>query len=167
MTFHWKWANSRAACLLQKSQSGDKSYLCQKYKNSNWMGFQAVAKPCHFRANLEKNVNFSINLWCPGSHSGWDPAVSWNFPDWPRLTGSLLQRECDETHVWMLVCLSLWVQGASIRSHCQGKFLLKNNSKQVFWTSEWLSAHRMLGKLCSFEEGKASTESEFSGLYDH
>ena len=38
-------------------------------------------------------------------------------------------------------------------------------SSQAFSSSMWLSAHRMLGKLCSFEEGKASTESVFSDLY--
>lgn len=38
-------------------------------------------------------------------------------------------------------------------------------SRQAFSSSMWHSAHRMLGKLCSFEEGKASIESVFSGLY--
>ena len=38
-------------------------------------------------------------------------------------------------------------------------------SKLAFSSSVCHSAHSMLGKLSSFEEGKASSECVFSGLY--
>ena len=41
----------------------------------------------------------------------------------------------------------------------------KMTSKQALSSSVCHSAHSMLGKLSSFEEGKTSTESVFSGLY--
>ena len=60
-TLHLQWAPGeewRAAPLLQKSQSGEQSSLCQKEENSNRMHFQAVAGPPHVRAPRKKNANF-------------------------------------------------------------------------------------------------------------
>ena len=54
---------------------------------------------------------------------------------------------------------------ASLWSQSQGKLLLKITSKKTLSSSMRLSAHRTLGKLSSFVEGKSSTGSMFSGLY--
>ena len=99
---------------------------------------------------------FTFRMW---SHSVHD------FPDRPMFSGSLLETKCDATEVWMLVCLSQWVWGPSLRLHCQGKLLLKNDLQRVFSSSVWLSAQRMQGKVCFFKKGKTSTESVLSGLY--
>ena len=80
------------------------------------------------------------------------------FLDRPGLLGSLLQRKCDGMDVWMLVCFSMGVWRPSLWPHHQGELLPNMTSKEAF-------LHRTLGKLCSFKEGKASTESVFSGLY--
>ena len=72
LIFHWKWSGSKefqTACFLQKSQRFDLKYSCHKYKESNWMDFQALARPHCFRANGEKNANFSNNIQDPDSHS--------------------------------------------------------------------------------------------------
>ena len=50
--------------------------------------------------------------------------------------------------------------GNNVRGNCYWK----TTSKKAFSSSVWLSSHRMLTKLCSFEEGKATTGSVFSGL---
>ena len=74
----------------------------------------------------------------PSSHSVCVPAVSKNFPDRPRLTGSLLQRKCDGTDVFILVCLSLLVWGPSLRSQAQGKLWVKRKvqaSTFKWWVS--------------------------------
>ena len=47
----------------------------------------------------------------------------------------------------------------------EGKLRLKHDLHASALSSVWLSAHRMLGKLCSCEEEMVSTESVFSGLY--
>ena len=71
------------------------------------MDFQAVARSNHFRAQREKNGNFANKVYYVGSNSRCVSAESQNFPDRPRLTGSLLQRNCDGTDIWMLVCFFL------------------------------------------------------------
>ena len=53
----------------------------------------------------------------------------------------------------------------SLWSQSQGKLRLKITSKKTLSSSVRLSAHRTLGKLSSFVEGKSSTGSTFSGLY--
>ena len=63
----------------------------------------------------EKNANFVIQVWYPCWHPWCVHAVFNKFPHRPRLTGFLLQRKCDVTDVWMLVCLSLWVWGLSLQ----------------------------------------------------
>ena len=61
--------------------------------------------------------------------------------------------------------LSLYVWVPSLRSQRQGKLLVKNDlHASVFKQCVTLST-QTLGKLCSFEEGKASPESVISGLY--
>ena len=70
------------------------------------MDFQEEARLPHFRAHREKSRNFAMVQY-PGSHSRCVPAGSKNFPDRPRLTGSLLQRKRDGKDIWILVCLSL------------------------------------------------------------
>ena len=55
------------------------------------------------------------------------PHASKKFPDRHRVTGSLLQRKCNGTDVGMLVCLSLWVWGPSLRSHPQGEVQVKKD----------------------------------------
>ena len=52
-----------------------------------------------------------------------------------------------------------WEQG--LRGHCHWKM----TSKQALSSRVWLSVCRRLTKLSSLEEGKASTEILFSGLY--
>ena len=52
-----------------------------------------------------------------------------------------------------------WEQG--LRGHCHWKM----TSKQALSSCAWLSVCRSLAKLSSLEEGKASTEILFSGLY--
>ena len=52
----------------------------------------------------------------------------------------------------------------SLWSQSQGKLRLKITSRKTLSSSVRLSAHRTLGKLSSFVEGKSSTESIFSGL---
>ena len=101
---------------------------------------------------------FTFRMW---SHSVHD------FPDRPMFSGSLLETKCDATEVWCWFAFPCECRDLPYDHTVRGNSYWKNNSKQVFWTSEWLSAHGMLGNLCSFEKGKASTESEFSGLYDH
>lgn len=118
----------------------------------------------HFRTNRDKNANFATKFMYPSSHSWRVPAVSTNFPDRPSVSGSLLQRECDGTDIFMLLCLSLWVWEPSLPSHLQRKLLLKNDLQVRVFSCVWLSAHRMLGSLCSLEEWKALTECVFRPL---
>ena len=62
VTLHLKWVSSEelwVSPLLQKSQSGEQSELCQKEENSNLMDVQAVARLHHVRTPREKNVNFA------------------------------------------------------------------------------------------------------------
>ena len=61
------------------------------------MDFQGVTRVHHFMGNREKNVNFASKVQCSTSHSGCVSTVSKNFPKRPRLTGFLLQRQCDGT----------------------------------------------------------------------
>ena len=60
--------------------------------NSNWIEFQTVSRPHHFRAHSEKNANFATMVRYPGSHSGYVHEGSKNLPNGPTHTRSLLQR---------------------------------------------------------------------------
>ena len=51
--------------------------------------------------------------------------------------------------------------GLRLRGNCE----CKKTCKQVFSSSECHSAHSMMGKQSSLEEGKASTKSVFFELY--
>ena len=93
------------------------------------------------------------------------PVGSKNAPDNPRLIKSLLQGKHDGTDLWMLLWLSLWLWVSSLGVGSQGPLSLRNDLQAMLTSSVWLSARRRLGKLPSFEEEKASTESVFSGLY--
>ena len=64
-----------------------------------------------------------------------------------------------------MFCLSLWVWGPSLRTQDQGNLWLINILQQALSTSVCHSTHSMLGKLSSFKEAKATTESVFSGLF--
>ena len=93
------------------------------------------------------------------------PPVCKNFTKTCRLPGSFQQRRPDGTDAWMLACFSRWVCGLTLKSQPQGKLGLKNDLKARLSSSVWISAHKILEKHSSFEEGKASAESVFSGLY--
>lgn len=112
--------------------------------------------PNHFSANWEKKVNFVLYS---GSHSGCDPTGSKLFQiDLGSLDLSNRENVMEQVFGCLLV-LWLWALPYchSLRGNCHWKM----NSKQMFSSSVWLSAHSTLGKLCSFNEGKASTESVF------
>ena len=117
--------------------------------------------------NQEKNVIFAPKIQYPCSDSGCLRAVSTKFPDGTSLSGLLLLRKCDGTDVWMLICLSLWVGGGGHpHGHTmRGKCYWKMTSVQAYSSRVCLSAHKMLGKLCSFEKINAPTGSVFSALY--
>ena len=107
VTFHCKWPAERSCEVPASSQMLDQTLCCQKWENSDWMDFQEVARPACFRAHREKNGNFANKVQNPSSHSGCIPAESNNFPDWPRVSGSLLQVKRDVTDIWLLVSFSL------------------------------------------------------------
>ena len=89
------------------------------------MDLPEVTKPHHFRAPWGKNVNFATKVWYPGWHSGCVPIGSKIFANRPSLPGSVQERNHDGTHIWMLVCLSLWVWVPSLQSQPQGKLWMK------------------------------------------
>ena len=122
--------------------------------------FQWVSSS-HEVANWEKNPNFATKVQYPTSDSGCVPSVHKIFPETPRLTGSLLERKRDGPDVSMLVSLSLWVWGPSLWSHSQGNCYWKMTSVQAFWSSVWLSTHRILGKVCCCKKSKASRNSVY------
>lgn len=129
------------------------------------MDFQTVARIHLFRINREKNANFTTKVWYPRSHSGCFPIVSKHVPNRPRLSGSLIQRKPDRTtfECWFA---SPWECGGLPYGHTvRVSWYQKMTSKEAFLSSVWLSAHRMLVKVCSFEKGKPLKESVFSSLY--
>lgn len=100
---------------------------------------------------------------CPHSTEGFSRQTHAN-PN-PNLNPRISPTEKhDGTDVWMMFCLFLWVWWTSLWSNHQGKLLPKNDFQASIF-KQYVTLSRMLGKLCSFEEGKASIESVFSGLY--
>ena len=117
------------------------------------MDFQDVSRPPHFKAHWEKSGNFATKFRYPGSHSGCVLAGYYNFPDRPRLTGSLLLRKCDGTDVWMLVCLSLWVLESSLLSQTQQKLRVKKDL-QTSGFMQWVSLSTQYAGRGIFLQGR-------------
>lgn len=117
------------------------------------MDFHAVERPYHFRESQDKTAKFD-----QGQVSNFTFKVfltlSDNFANILRHTRSLLYRKLDRINVCMLVLPSFWVWGPSQQSNHEGKLLLKNNLQVGIPSSVWLSTHSMLGKVCSFKEGR-------------
>ena len=133
------------------------------------MDFQAVARLNSFRAQREKNGNFANKVYYAGSNSQCISAGSQNFPDRPRLTGSLLQRNCDGTDIWMLVCFFLWEWGASLWCQPHGNLRLKNDVQastfkqcetlrtQNFGKAIFFRGRKVINKECVFRHLSSRT----------
>ena len=159
VTFYWKWSSLRSgempACL--RNPNG--------WTDNNWMDFQAIARQQHFRANQEKCVNLAIKVRYPLSDSGGVSAVATHISQRPRLTGHSYGENVMEQMFGSWIALLCEYGGHPYCHSIMGNCYWKITCKQAFPSSVWLSAHRLLGKYCSFEKGKASTGSVFSGLY--
>ena len=114
--------------------------------------------------NQEKNTIFAPKFWYPCSDSGCLPAVSMNFPDRTSLSGSLLLRKHDRTDGLYVSFLSLWVGAGIPTVSASGESATEKLAPCTHIQSVCASTHGIPGKLCSFEEGNASTETVFSGL---
>lgn len=104
---HWKWAKVAEPPPCFRNPKVWSKAITVRSKNTTigWI-FQGVARPTCFRGHCseEKVAIFTTKVQCPASHARCVPTGSRNFPDRPRITGSLLQRKHDGTDVWMLVC---------------------------------------------------------------
>ena len=93
------------------------------------------------------------------------PIVSKHVPNRPKLSGSLIQRKPYRTtfECWFAFP---WECGGLPYGHTiRVSWYQKMTSKEAFLNSVWISAHRMLVKVCSFEKGKPLKERVFSSLY--
>ena len=112
-----------------------------------------------------KMWELQVRTQYPGSHSVWVPAVSKNFPDRPRITGSLLQRKLDGTDIWMFVCFSLWVWVPSLWWHSQGKLLLKNDLRASIFKQCVTLSTQNAGKVMLLWWTKGIKKACFLGIY--
>ena len=101
-------------------QNMQQSSLCQRYKNSNWMDFQALARLHCFRAHSSvTGALWPLGRVCRFTH--WVCChQSQEFPDRPRLPRALLQSNGDGRDVWRWLCLSMCVWCYSLWPHTQG-----------------------------------------------
>ena len=91
---------------LELSEGGPKLSLTDGRKQQ-LDGFSSCCKAEPLEGPPREKWNFANKVYYAGSNSQRLSAGSQNFPDRPRLTGSLLQINCDGIDVWMLVCFFL------------------------------------------------------------
>ena len=102
-----QWLGVARCLLASEIPKGGLKLSLSEGRKQQWIDFQAVAMAQHFRANLEKKVNFATKVLYPGSNTGCVRSTPKKLTERPRLSGSLIERKGDGKDVWILVCLSL------------------------------------------------------------